>query len=435
MKPPRIAEWVWSLRLRLVRPLRIRMAGLTRARARGRFVAVTGSSAKSTTTMLIAAILDDEGNVLNQVFENTINPLIRTIRRSRIADFVVVETGVGGKGQMSTMAGLLKPDVSVVTMVGLEHYSAFRSREAIATEKGALVAATAPDGLAVLNADDPLTMGMAERTPARIVTFGHGSQADCRILRVTGDAQEGVTVHLAWRGQEIAVKTQFAGAHFAIPVAAAAVTGLELGVPPERIRTAIAGCAPPFLRLSRHHIAGGPVFLADCAKAPQGTLHLAFDALGRTPAPRRRIVLGTISDYRGNRRRAYRNAIEQALLVADEVILLSEPGYGFDYLRDRSAERRVKVFAEIRDASIYIAGTAVKDEVILLKGSQSNHLERILLAQTEGVNCWERACGKGIGCVECGLFGHDFARHRATGRRSRLRRLTGRAMQGGKGVA
>ena len=152
MKPPRIAEWVRSLRLRLVRPLRIRMAGLTRARARGRFVAVTGSSAKSTTTMLIAAILDDEGNVLNQVFENTINPLIRTIRRSRIADFVVVETGVGGKGQMSTMAGLLKPDVSVVTMVGLEHYSAFRSREAIATEKGALVAATAPDGLAVLNA-------------------------------------------------------------------------------------------------------------------------------------------------------------------------------------------------------------------------------------------------------------------------------------------
>ena len=51
-------------------------------------------------------------------------------------------------------------------------------------------------------------------------------------------------------------------------------------------------------------------------------------------------------------RRAYRNAIEQALLVADEVILLSESGYGFDYLRDRSAERRVKVFAEIRDASM-----------------------------------------------------------------------------------
>src|SRR5690606_28795120 len=158
---------------------RIKLAARKRAQAPGVFIGITGSSGKSSTTDLISAVLRKKGSVTTQLMNNTIHPLINTIRNSGKSDFVVVENGVGEKGVMKPMASLLQPDIAVVTMVGLEHYSAFRSSEAIAEEKGWLVESLRPEGLAVLNADDPLVMGMARRTSARVLTFGYSEDADC----------------------------------------------------------------------------------------------------------------------------------------------------------------------------------------------------------------------------------------------------------------
>jgi len=134
------------VRLALVRPLRIKLAASKRAQAPGVFIGITGSSGKSSTTDLISAVLRKKGSVTTQLMNNTINPLINTIRNSGKSDFVVVENGVGEKGVMKPMASLLQPDIAVVTMVGLEHYSAFRSSEAIAEEKGWLVESLRPGG-------------------------------------------------------------------------------------------------------------------------------------------------------------------------------------------------------------------------------------------------------------------------------------------------
>ena len=398
--------------------------------ASGQFIGVTGSSGKSTTTALIAAVLTEQGSVLQQVMDNTINPLTRTMLKSKTADFVVVEAGVGGKGQMSTMAKLLRPDVAVVTLVGLEHYSAFRSSQAIADEKGALVEALGPDGLAVLNADDPLVMDMAKRTKARIVTFGHSETADCRILGVDDGFPRGISVHLSWRGKTFAIPTQFVGQHFSLAVAASALVGLEMGASVEGICKAIGQCCPLRMRLSVHEIPDGPVILADCAKAPQGTLHLAFDALKTVSAPRRRIVLGSISDYRGSRRPVYKVAVRQALEVADQVILIAEQPSRASYAPEAEETGRFLTFPTTLEAAEFIARTALEGEVILLKGSANLHLERILLAFTTEVRCWENTCGRAETCYKCGLYEHDFKKHSRIRRRIRLYRLWKKLISG-----
>lgn len=427
MKRKSAGSWVRHFRAQILRPLRISSAARVRARAKGCFVGVTGSSGKSTTTALIAAVLSEIGTVQGQVTDNTINPLIRTIRQSRKADFVVVEAGVGGKGEMAAMASLLRPDVAVVTLVGLEHFSAFRSSENIAEEKGGLVAALADDGLAVLNADDDLVMGMARRTRARVVTFGKTETADCRIDRVSGGFPTGITVHLRWRGERLDVPTQFLAPHFAEAVAAAVAVGLELGVPVESICTAIARLEPLPLRLSPHWIPGGPFILADCVKAPQGTLHLSFEHLRQIEAPRRRIVLGAISDYRGERRRVYRNAIAAALDVADEVILVSESRGRPLVAPEVESAGRFRNFLTVREAAEHIASTAITGEAILLKGSANFHLERILLNMLTEVNCWLDGCGKGVSCNRCGLYEFPFEDHAKIRRRRRWARAFGRS--------
>jgi UDP-N-acetylmuramoyl-tripeptide--D-alanyl-D-alanine ligase len=412
-----VKQWVRRFRTETVRPIRIRLAARARAGAKGVFIGVTGSSGKSTTTAMIAAIMAAKGGVTSQILHNTINPLIRTMRASAGSDHVVVEAGIGEKGLMKIMASLLRPDVAVVTMVGLEHYSIFRSAEAIAAEKGELVEAVHPEGLVVLNADDPLVMGMAARSRARIVTFGFGETADCRIVDVAGGLPDGVTVRLQWRGETLDIPTNHAGKHFAVLVAAAVAVGLELGVKPADVLKAVVSCHPLPLRMSIHRIEGGPVMVADSAKAPLGTLQLAFEALQGAAAPRKRIVLGSLSDYKITRKNAYRMAFEHALAVADEVIVVSDIDQPERYAKSQDDKNRLTCFNDMRAASGYIARTAIPDEVILLKGSSNFHLERILIDMAGKVNCWKLACGRQESCYQCGLFEFDHESHDALRRR------------------
>lgn len=413
------SRWVRHFRLSILRPLRVFLAARQRAKAHGLFIGVTGSSAKSSTVALIAAVMRKKGNVLAQVMDNTINPLIRTIGKALEADYIVVENGVGGRGQMQAMASLLRPDLVVVTLVGIEHYSSFRSAEAIAEEKGYLVEAVSSNGLAVLNADDPLVMAMAKRTRARIVTFGYNPDADYRILSAKPALSGAMTVEIATGNHCLKVQTRFMGAHFALSVAAAIAVGMELGVPWEDVCDAVSTNNPLRLRLSPHKIEGGPLFLADCVKAPEASLHLAFESLAAVSAKRRRIVLGTIADYKGTRRRIYRKAIESALKVADEVILVTQ-GLDQERLAPQAAiEGRYRCFATTYEAANYISQTARDDEVILLKGSSNFHLERIMIAMKAEVRCWELACGRSESCYKCGLYNFEHHRHGWIRRRRR----------------
>jgi len=415
-----------SFRRSVKYPMRIKRAANERARSEGVFIGITGSSGKSTTTDIVSAVLRTKGHVTTQILNNSFDPLTKTLLNSKKSDFVVVETGVGQIGHMKPMATLLRPDIAIVTMIGLEHYSAFRSGEVIAEEKAELVAALQPAGLAVLNADDPLVMAMAKGTNARVVTFGFSEGADCRIVNVAEGAPDGVVLTLVWRGQELVIPTQYMARHFAGPIAAAAIVGLELGVTPENICRAVGSCTPLLMRLSKHRIPGGPVIIADCAKAPLGTLQLAFDALRHVDAPRKRIILGQVSDYVGPRKRAYRTALGGALEVADEVIFVTDWSKPERFLPMGDNGERFKCVQNTREAAEYIAATAMEGEVILLKGSNNFHLERVLLNFTQPVCCWEQTCGTGISCFECGLAAFDFHTHPDIIRQRRWRWLFSR---------
>src|SRR4029450_9407321 len=93
--------------------------------------------------------------------------------------------GPRGPGHIAALARLARPSVGVVLNVGESHLGMFGSREAIAKAKGELVESLPADGTAVLNADDPQVAAMADRTVARVVTFGQGPAAEVRAERGT----------------------------------------------------------------------------------------------------------------------------------------------------------------------------------------------------------------------------------------------------------
>jgi UDP-N-acetylmuramoyl-tripeptide--D-alanyl-D-alanine ligase len=386
-----------------MRRMRMHRAARKRLKSTARFIAVTGSSGKSTTVALLAHILGGHDCVRSQSVDNTINPLIRTLMQHRKKErFVVAELGVGAKGNMSPMANMLRPDMAIVTMIGIEHYSAFRGHDGVALEKGALLDALKPDGLAVLNGDDPYVIEMAKRSPAPVVTFGcDNTDVDYLIRDVHAAFPALLSFTIMGRGRQLTLKTQFPGGHFWMPVAAAVVAALELGVPIDIIRAQVATFLPVDGRCSVVRTPNGPNFILDTAKAPNGTLGLAFDMLTNADAPRKRVVLGVISDYPGSSSRHYRRAWQTIRQTADQAIFLGRDISSVKPLDQDVDDGRIIGFATPKEAFDYIKSTAVPDELILLKGSSNLHLERIALAFNQPILCWEATCRMGGQCFTC----------------------------------
>lgn len=405
--------------------LRRRIARFRRKRSEATFIGITGSSAKSTTTALLAHILAGHAPTRGQTITNNANALIKTMRNlSRKDRFVVAELGVGAKGKMRPMAEILLPDVSIVTLIGIEHYSAFRSREAVAEEKGHMVELTSPDGMVLLNADDDVAMTMASRTTARIVTFGRSEKADYRILSTAAAIPGGLSVEVGWAGGTLSLKTRYLGEHFALSVVAAAAAALELGVPPETVVVQAASASSPQGRFELYETPDdGPTFILDTAKAPLGTLSLAFNALGNSASSFRRIVLGPVSDYSGPSQKAYRKAYKAARDAADSVIFLGDHAHRSGASTEDQADGRFAGFVDPKQAHEHIRSTVRENEIILVKCSPTQHLERLALAWTTDVQCWVVKCGKTMGCRACGLYAYPFEQHKNILRARRRRRL------------
>jgi UDP-N-acetylmuramoyl-tripeptide--D-alanyl-D-alanine ligase len=211
-----------------------------------RVVALTGSSGKTTTKDLIAGLLEDLGPTVAPAgsFNTEVGLPLTILRATEATRFLVLEMGARGLGHIATLCGIARPDVSVVLNVGSAHLGEFGSREVIALAKGEIVEALDDDGLAVLNADDPLVAAMAARTTARVVRFGASPAAQIRMTDLVLDplARPGFTLHAG--GASAPVQLQMVGEHMAANACAAAAVALELGMPLARVAELLAAATP-----------------------------------------------------------------------------------------------------------------------------------------------------------------------------------------------
>jgi UDP-N-acetylmuramoyl-tripeptide--D-alanyl-D-alanine ligase len=360
---------------------------------------------------LLSHILESTKKVRAQSIKNGVANTVKTLGALENDEAcVVLEIGTAGPGQIAEAAKFVRPDVAIVTLVALEHYSVFRNLANVAKEKSSLVKALPPDGLAILNKDDPNVLAMAQSTSARVVTFGKQG-ADYEQADIDARVPGALALTLKYSGKQLRLKTRLTGAHNCLAVSAAAACALELGIPEAAVINGVASFDPVFGRLTVHKINYGPTFLLDTLKAPYHSLSLALDTLRSSTATRKRLVLGNISDYQGNPFPKYRDTYRAAAAIVDQVIIVGPNSHRSGATKDDIESKRLVTFVNVEDASRYIKATAVEDELILVKGSGNLHLERIFLDFETGVQCWPNDCGIKVPCTDCGLFRHPFYEH------------------------
>jgi UDP-N-acetylmuramoyl-tripeptide--D-alanyl-D-alanine ligase len=410
-----IREMTGKLRMATIEPLRRQAAALRRRWSKKTFVAITGSSGKTSTNMILRHILNGSGVACGP--DRGLNG-IGDIRRAllkypRNATHIVIEVGAGESMALRKSSAMLKPDLSIITMVRLEHYSVFRTLERVAEEKGWLAENTMPNGTVLVNGDDPFALQAARRTKARIVTFGQQDGLDYRVSDIHAAYPELLSFKVSWKDGSQKIVTPFIADYSWLPVTAAFAAAIELGVPAHEAATRIATCPQVDYRMSTVVIEGGPTFILDTAKAPWHSIFMAIDTMARAQAPRKRIIFGMISDYAGNSSSKYRKVFEAAKSAVDEVIFINDKTHRSGATPEEIASGKYSGFTSAKALYDHLRTTTVPGELILLKGSASDHLERLALAFETDVQCWRDRCGEKKACRICGLFALPFEDHQA----------------------
>lgn len=267
-----------------------------------RIVGITGSSGKTSTKDLIAAVLRPLGAVVAPPgsFNNELGHPWTVLRATRETGYLVLEMSARHPGNIAALAAIAPPSIAAVLNVGTAHLGEFGSREVIAQTKAELVQAVPASGVVVLNADDPVVAAMASQTAARVVTVGRSETADVRAEDVELDELARPRFILRAGAAAVPVALAVHGEHQVGNALSAAAVALECGATPQQVADALAGAAPA----SRHRMevgtrADGVTVINDAYNANPDSMRAGLQALAamaRSAGKRSWAVLGEMGE-------------------------------------------------------------------------------------------------------------------------------------------
>lgn len=353
-------------------------------------------------------ILGDCAPCLIGVQRNTGKSILKNLLKAhKDYRYLIQEAGVARPGDMAKSISLLRPNIGIVTTIGQDHYTNFRTLEATAAEKGLLIAFLPKTGKAVLNIDDPHVLGMRQRTQAKVLTYGLSEQADVRATEIRSVWPERLSLTVTYQGESVRIETGLFGDLLSTSLLAAVAGAIAAGVSLQQCQKSLNGIEPFLGRLSIHQGPKNSWIINDTVKAPYWSVDKVLALMGNANASRKTVVMGSFSDVVGADSREYRMMARLALEVADRVFFVGDKATYIKKMITPEVESRLFAFESIESVCRLLAEDCLMDELILLKSNSNYHLERVLCWQQEGFNCWKGVCSKKINCENCdesGLF-------------------------------
>ncbi len=355
-----------------------RMASAWRDRLAIKVACITGSSGKTSTKEFTAAVLSvryrvtkTEGNL-----NNHIGLPLSILAASSADDAAVWELGMNHAGEIAPLADLARPDLGIITNIGVAHIEYLGSREGIAAEKGALLAALGPNASAVLPNEDDFADYLATRTKARVIRAGlEGGQVMATNISMDVD---GCRFTICADGEFLPAYLPAPGVHMVKNALLAAATGLEFGLSLEECVEGLATARLTGGRLTRKTIREVTV-LDDTYNANPDSMKAALATLAALPGKGKRVaVLGRMGELGEHAEEGYRtvgttaaNTVQTLIAVGPETAPLKEAarsGGMSDLHTVDSPEEAAALLKQILGPG----------DIVLVKGSRAARMERVI---------------------------------------------------------
>jgi UDP-N-acetylmuramoyl-tripeptide--D-alanyl-D-alanine ligase len=342
-------------------------------------IAITGSNGKTSTKDFVAATLAKKFRVTKTEgnFNNHVGLPQTMLAANRDDEIAVWEIGMNHPGEIGALAKLAAPDIAIITNIGVAHIEFMGSREAIAAEKGALAEAVTANGTLILNADDAFSEEIAKRTHARIVLAGieNGS------VRATDISQHstGSEFTILEGAHRCRAQLPVPGIHMVQNAVLAIAAGRVFGLSLEECAAGLASTPLTKARLQIKEIEGIQ-FIDDSYNANPDSMKAALRTLVELDADGRRIaVLGEMGELGAESDRGHREVGEAAAaLRIDELIAVGAAGALIAQAAQKAGLKKSVAVNSPPEAAELLGKSAAPGDLILIKGSRTARMERVL---------------------------------------------------------
>jgi len=355
------------------------LARVQRSRFNLPLIGVTGSTGKTTTKDMTAAILACRGPVAAtpENYNNEIGVPLALLSLAPEHQAAVIEMAMRGPGEIAYLASLARPTIGVVTNVGLSHLERLGSPEAIADAKAELVEAVG-EGAAVLNADDPYCERMSRRARGRVVSFGLSEAAHFRAVEITA-AQDGTLFRLVSPAGETQARLSAPGRHQVLNALAAAAAAMQAGATLDQVAAGLGAFATSHRRAQLMESKAGFRILDDCYNASPASVEAALELLSDLSGKRKVAILGDMLELGPSAPELHRAIGEQAGATGlDLVIAVGELGRWIaEGAHAVMAREAVRWTASNEQAAAWALESLAPGDLVLVKASRAMAFEHI----------------------------------------------------------
>ena len=367
------------------------LAGAWRERFTEVVIGLTGSNGKTTLKEMLSAILSEEGNVLATIgnLNNDIGMPLTILKIREEHDYAVIEMGANHFGEIDFLTAIAKPDIAVINNAGPAHLEGFGDVEGVSRAKGEIFNGLSAEGIAIINADDEYSdYWKSINNKKKILTFGLINTAD-----VSGEYRGNGLILIKAKGEEQLVQLALPGKHNAMNALAATTVAVALGVELGVVKKGLESLQAVPGRLTM--IAGiqDSRIIDDTYNANPASASAAIDVLAEAQGTRI-MVLGDMGELGSDADtlhgviglKAKHSGIEKIFCLGEHSAKACQEFGSPETVFDDMDELIQSVKESIENINSTHSNKSEAEMTILVKGSRSAHMERVVTALSEGGN-------------------------------------------------
>ncbi len=255
-------------------------------------VAITGSSGKTTTKEMVAAVLSESLNVLKNEgnYNNTIGLPLTILNLNKNHEICVLEMGMNSLGEIEKLASIVKPDIAIITNIGTAHIEYLGSRENILKAKAEIFKFFTSQNTLILNGDDDILSKIKDKN-FNIINIGLKSENQINAFDIMQIEDKGMefSIHI---GDDIETfYVPLVGTHNVYNGLCAIAVGLCMGMKIDKIKHGLSGFISPSMRMETYTLKNGIKVINDAYNANPQSLMAAIEVLSNLHCKGRRVLV------------------------------------------------------------------------------------------------------------------------------------------------
>lgn len=342
-------------------------------------VAITGSVGKTTTKDMISAVLAMKYNTLKTQgnYNNDIGLPITVFRLEHKHEMAVLEMGMSHMDEINYLASIARPDVAVITNIGMSHIENLGSQENIFRSKMQICDFFDKDNLLVVNGDDKFLS--KAQGDFKIVTYGiENKSCDLVAENIENLGIEGTKFTAVVDGEQHEIYVKIPGVHNVYNALAAVAVGRHFGISMADIKDGVREFLLTNMRMEikKHN---GIVVIDDCYNASPDSIRAAVKVLGDVKARRKIAILGDVLEMGGFAEKA----LYEVGTGIDNIDVLITVGNNAQYIAkgaDFAGLKNIIRFETVEKALEFLPEFIEDGDNVLVKASRGMHFERIVEA-------------------------------------------------------